>query len=100
MAATLKVGDETKRELDRLQASLTMELPTKPSLQELLEELVRLGQLHRDELARALGSTWRPATREEIDALFTYIHQLNQLPPTGPPMSAEDREIYEEDWKR
>lgn len=43
MTSSIKIRDETKAELDRLQARLTLKLGRKVSQQELLDMLVKLG---------------------------------------------------------
>ncbi|RMG33880.1 MAG: hypothetical protein D6732_11160 [Methanobacteriota archaeon] len=43
MASSIKIRDETKAELDRLQARLTLKLGRKISQQDLLDMLVKLG---------------------------------------------------------
>lgn len=52
VAATLKVDDDTKRLLDRLQATLTLETGRRVALQDLMARLVRLGWDRREDLAR------------------------------------------------
>lgn len=102
MAATLKVEEETKENLDRLQATLTLRLGKKLSLQEILSRLVRLGWARQEELEAADQGPWQPATPEEASELRAKIRAWNdqvRREPPGRPMSVEDQEIYEEDWK-
>lgn len=96
MAATLKVSDEAKASLDRLQATLTLALDHKPTLGELVDNILALAWEQRGELLGRM-SGWRPATPEEIAALEAHIHALNEQArnaPPGPPMSEEDRVLY------
>lgn len=66
MATAIKVDDATKALLDRLQAKLTLELGRKPTLQEIVDGLAKMGWRERELLARELGSAWRPLTPKEI----------------------------------
>lgn len=67
MATAIRVSDETKELLDRLQARITLDTGEKPTFGELVEVLVMLGFEERDRLERELGAAWRPLTDEEVE---------------------------------
>lgn len=50
MSTTVRIRDEDKRRLDRLQAKITLETGEKPSLEDLLHRLVELGEAREGEL--------------------------------------------------
>ncbi|MCA1813649.1 MAG: hypothetical protein LC624_06825 [Halobacteriales archaeon] len=95
MAATLKVDDATKQLLDRLQASLTLAAGSKPSMQELVALLARMGWERRGELLGTLAG-WKPADEEE---LALHDRRLRELAPTydsSRPMGRDDEDLYGE----
>lgn len=74
MSTTVRIKEEDKDRLDRLQAKITLETGEKPSLEEVLHRLVILGQrsqgdlLHADEV-----SQWSEAEKE---AVMSATHDL------------------------
>lgn len=50
MSTTVRIREEDKERLDRLQAKITLETGEKPSLEEVLHRLVELGEAHEAEL--------------------------------------------------
>lgn len=50
MSTTVRIREEDKQRLDRLQAKITLETGEKPSLEEVLHRLVELAEVHEDEL--------------------------------------------------
>lgn len=68
MGASVRISDDTKELLDRLQARITLDTGAKPTFGELLEKLVLLGFRERERLERALGAAWRPLSRAEAEA--------------------------------
>ena len=93
MAATLKVEDATKVALDRLQASLTLKAGKKPTLQELLQELVQLGWTEHDALARRFGG-WAPLDDAGAKAAVARLARPHPKEPHEP--SRDDLDLYEE----
>lgn len=68
MATAIRVSDETKALLDRLQARVTLETGAKPTLGDLVEQLATLGFEERERLERGLGLAWGPMTEDEVEA--------------------------------
>lgn len=100
VAATLKVEDATKKVLDRLQATLTLALGRKPTLQEIVDRLAQRGWLERDALMRDFqGQTRRRATEEDLRRRKEVVAALARRPPSKLQMNPEDIEIYEESWR-
>jgi len=66
MATSVKMREQDKRRLDRLQGELTLRRGRKMSQQELLAWLVRLGESEKDGL---LKDAERPMTEREIAAM-------------------------------
>lgn len=93
MATAIRVSDETKELLDRLQARITLDTGEKPTLGNLVEKLAMLGFEERERLARELGVAWRPMTDEEFEAW-----QEDFTQDWGVETSEEeiDRVLYEE----
>lgn len=68
---TVKLGRRAREELERLRARLQLESGVKPTVQELVEALIRLGWRRRGELVAELGGGWKPVRNPEelIDSL-------------------------------
>jgi hypothetical protein len=95
VAVTVKVGDETKRSLDHLQAALTLRLGRRPTMQELVEELAKMGLERTDEIARRLGHDARSYSAQDWRSLQARIAAANAVQPDGPDVSREDRDLYD-----
>lgn len=67
---TVRVDNETKQELDRLQGLVQSETGARVSHNELLRRMVQVARRHEAELMAAHGMKWRPPTREELDILL------------------------------
>jgi protein-disulfide isomerase-like protein with CxxC motif len=65
MATSVKMDDETKSRLEALQAAIKLETGRKVTQQELLAELVRRGDMDRDELIDAFRETDLPLSDEQ-----------------------------------
>lgn len=70
---TVRVDNDTKTELDRLQGLIQSETGTRVSHSELLRRLVQVARKHEAELMAAQGMKWRPPSREEIDILLERV---------------------------
>ena len=68
---TVKLDRRAREELERLRARLQLESGVKPTLQDLLDALIRLGWRRRGELVAELQGGWRPVENPEelIDSL-------------------------------
>lgn len=93
MGTAIRVSDDTKELLDRLQARITLDTGEKPTFGDLVEKLVLLGFQERERLERELGLAWRPLSAEEIEAW-----QEGFVEDWGVETSEEeiDRILYEE----
>lgn len=67
MATSVKVRDEDKRRLDRLQGEIMVRRGRKVSQQDIVAWLLRLGEARPDEFADEYD---RPMTEKEIAALM------------------------------
>ncbi len=70
MSTTIKVSDETKQLLDRIQAKMTLTFHKKKTLSELVDIIIQLALKHEDELLQAekLPSLEKdPAMKPPID---------------------------------
>ncbi len=93
MSTAIRVSEETKELLDRLQARITMDTGEKPTFGKLVEKLTMLGFQERERLERELGVGWHPLTADEIEAW-----QDGFVQDWGVETSEEeiDRVLYEE----
>lgn len=87
MAATLKVDDATKQALDRLQATLTLQLGRRPALQEVVEQLARLGWRHQDDVVAALRGETQPMGPDEARRI---VRMLARPHPPGTEQPGRD----------
>lgn len=69
MATSIKVTDDTKRELERLQAKILLEFGKKYNQQELIDLLVRLGY-NNIHLIRTTQKSITPDTLTRIKSLI------------------------------
>lgn len=74
MSTTVRIRDEDKRRLDRLQAKITLETGEKPSLEEVLHRLVELGDKREAELV--FQDSPPNLTEEEKDRALAATHDL------------------------
>lgn len=56
MSTTVRIRDEDKAKLDRIQAKITLEQGEKPSLEEVLHRLLELGERREGEIVRPVGA--------------------------------------------
>lgn len=74
MSTTVRIRDEDKERLDRLQAKITLETGEKPSLEEVLHRLVELGETHEVELTE--GDTGLGLTEDEKAEVLEATYDL------------------------
>ncbi len=67
---TVRVDNDTKKQLDRLQGLIQSETGARVSHSELLRRLVQVARKHESELMAEKGVKWRPPSREEVDVLL------------------------------
>ncbi|MCW4050812.1 MAG: hypothetical protein NWE89_13860 [Candidatus Bathyarchaeota archaeon] len=65
---TVKMSDEAKKILEKLQAKITLKTGEKISQQQLLDEIIRLSERNEDQLFRQITSP--PLGEEEINKLL------------------------------
>lgn len=70
MPTTVRVEDEVKADLDRLQGYLQSESGERLSHSELLRRLLAVGRRHEAELFEREPRAWKPPTREQLEILF------------------------------
>lgn len=74
MSTTVRIRDEDKERLDRLQAKITLETGEKPSLEEVLHRLVELAEVHEDDLTGTARAS--PFTEQEKEQVLEARHDL------------------------
>ncbi len=74
MSTTVRIRDEDKVKLDRIQAKITLEQGEKPSLEDVLHRLVELGERREGELVRPAGSLdlSEEEKREVLESTFDF----------------------------
>ena len=68
MATSVKMDEETKSQLERLQAEIKLQTGTKVTQQEVLERLVERAVDSKAELVDSFRDEFVPLTEEEIEA--------------------------------
>ena len=68
MATSVKMDEETKSQLERLQAEIKLKTGTKVTQQEVLERLVERAVDSKAELVDSFRNEFVPLTEEEIEA--------------------------------
>ena len=68
MATSVKMDEETKSQLERLQAEIKLKTGTKVTQQEVLERLVERAVDSKAELVDSFRDEFVPLTEEEIEA--------------------------------
>lgn len=70
---TVRVEDDVKRELDRLQGEVLAETGERLSQSQLLARLVRFARAREAAFLGSGDAPWRPPTREEMEAHFRQV---------------------------
>ncbi len=70
MSTSVKMSEETKRLINRLQARIVLATGRKPSQQEILDQILRLASEDEEELIRRLSGVKLPLSSREIELLM------------------------------
>jgi hypothetical protein len=70
MSTSVKMSEETKRLVDRLQARIVLATGRKPSQQEILDQILRLASEDEEDLIRRLSGVKLPLSSREIKELM------------------------------
>ena len=92
MSTTVRVDDDVKAELDRLQGLVQMETGQRLSQSELLARLVRYAH-RRPEIVLDESKPWTPPTIEQLARLFEKVRDWG----VETDVSKIDEVLYEED---
>ncbi len=90
MSTTVKLSKRAKKELDRLQAKITLQTGEKISQQELLDKIIHFVQSKEDEFLQEAIFNWRPLSDREWE-------QIKQLVTDFGKKTSEDttnQELY------
>ena len=73
MSTSVKMSEETKKRLNRLQAKVILSTGRKPSQEQLLDAVVRLSSEREEELMRHLAGVNLPFSSREVEDLMKVI---------------------------
>jgi hypothetical protein len=92
MSTTVRVDDEVKADLDRLQGLVQAETGERLSQSDLLARLLRFAR-RRPEVVLRDEASWTPPTKAEMEALFAEVR--DEGPATDASRIKQD--LYEDD---